>query len=750
VVIKWRTLIFVLLFFLICIKNSFSDVDDREYIMEETEFINTVQSSTKYTKSVLESAATISLVQPLELRFFYYPDLKTLLNFSPGLYVIDNGTYWSLGNRGIQIPGSINSRSLFLFDGYQINNYFSGYPLNIPSNYVHALEIVHGYSNVYFGSNSLLATINIIPSFRYYKDDYYKDTVFKTYSYFNFYDNKVNNNNGFMINKKIGNYYFTLSGDFVNYKGREIFFPEKKIINDFTLPNFGFVIDDRLFYSDRSYSSNFALYLYNEAEKFGYIDYQSRYHFPYYGYFYLINSPYSFGNDRNRFIFYERKFNLSPNSKIITKLSYYSYGIHKEAIYEPNFSNIILRYWGMAVDLLKNNIFSVENNFYYKFKKGELLMGLEWKRSSFSFNTYESLYSDLNPFDRNIVIEFVNGKRYFNLFSLYFHLDYYLKDDLILALGARYDDYSNMYKNFSQITSTGYIFQIKNVYAKPSVIPNIGIIKKIKDDKAIKLIYSQNIRFPFFNEVIENGTWSYYLAPNEDVSVFPERHRTLELIYYSEYKKRNVNSYFTFSVFSTKITNLINEYSALADTTGDASYDESVLVFKSYGNLESTGAFLDYVYQFSYRKFIRFSASYSNVRVTKGIPGIFEYLPNSPKLLLLAKYGQNITNNLSVAFELKYTSDVLVDDYRRLINSDGWAWLVSQGVFPEPEKKIKSYWLANLTLRYYIDQNKYFTLYVNNLFNTKYDYPLSIDLSRPMTRYPGYKRSIFLGLNWSF
>ncbi len=227
-VIKLRTLIFILSFFLICIKSSFSEIDDKEYIMEETEFINTVQSSTKYTKSVLESAATISLVQPLELRFFYYPDLKTLLNFSPGLYVIDNGTYWSLGNRGIQIPGSINSRSLFLFDGYQINNYFSGYPINIPSNYVHALEIVHGYSNVYFGSNSLLATINLIPSFKYYKDDYYKDTVFKTYSYFSFYDNKINNNNGFMINKKIGNYYFSLSWDFVNYKGREIFFPEKK------------------------------------------------------------------------------------------------------------------------------------------------------------------------------------------------------------------------------------------------------------------------------------------------------------------------------------------------------------------------------------------------------------------------------------------------------------------------------------------------------------------------------------------
>jgi len=708
------------------VKKNF---EDKEYIEQEVKFITTVESLTKYSQSILKSAATISVIQPLELKFFYYPDLKTLFNFTPGLYVVEDGSAWSIGNRGIQIPGSINSRSLVLLNGYRTNDYFLGYTMDYPSRFIQNIEVVHGYSNVYFGSNSLLATINIIPNYKYYKLDYFKNYNFNFYSFANFNENKVNTVNGFMFNKKIGNYYLSVGSEFFNYKGRKIFFEERQSY-------YGGNIDDSIntsFYKDRTWKYYEYLSLYNENRQIYFANYANRYNYPTGPGSFLMNSPLSYAMDKTRIFYYQEKFQLSSNSQLNSKIYYYKYSNDSELPYE-NFPFI-------NIDKSVTETISFENNLNIRLKKYELLLGLDVQKLKTKLRNFDANYS-LIPNERyNVSGYYSNVSENFYLYSLYFHLDYYLKDDLILALGGRYDNYSNMYKGRRYVFDSPLYgtneFIVENVNVSTYFIPKFAIIKVLSNDSAIKLIYSRNIRFPSLFEVDRNAYWNAYVT--EPLILFPEKHQTIELTYYKERISKNKKSYFTLSLFNTKINDLIYE-----DPTLNI-WGFTIIGYSSLADLQSIGAFLDYVYQVDDKSFFRFSTSYSNVRILNPIPTIFEYMPNSPKLITLIKYGYKFKNNLSLALEVKYTSDTLIDDTRRLITTG------LTPLFPVPDNfKIKPYVLSNLTINYFIDKNSYITLYINNLLNQKYYYPISYSINAPVTKYPAYKRNIYLGITYNF
>jgi outer membrane receptor protein involved in Fe transport len=705
--------------------------EDKEYIEQEVNFITTIESLTKYSQSILKSSATISVIQPLELKFFYYPDLKTLFNFSPGLYVVEDGQAWYLGNKGIQIPGSVNSRSLILLNGYRTNDYNFGYSTDYPVRFINSIEIVHGYSNVYFGSNSLLATINIIPNYKYYLSDYSKEQNFNFYSFVNFNEDKINTINGFMFNKKIGNYYLSVGADFFNYKGRKIFFNERQVV-------YGGSIDDPIntsFYKDRTWKYYEYLALYNENEQIYFANYANRYNYPTGPGGFEMNSPLSYGIDKTRLFYYQRKFQLSSNIQLNTKIYYNKYSNDGELPYE-----------GLsAINVDKNvaEVVSFENNLNIRSKKYDLLLGLDVQRILSKVRNFDANYSFIPSERYNISGFYSNVSNNFFVYSLYFHMDYYLKDDLILALGGRFDNYSNIYKDKRYFYDSPLFgtneFVIQNVNVSNYFIPKFGIIKVLPNNSSIKLIYSSNIRFPSFFEVYRNAYWNAYVT--EPLVIFPEKHRTIELVYYKEKLYKNKKSYFTFSLYDTKIKDLIYE-----DPTSTV-FGFTIIGYSSLANLKDVGVFMDYVYQVDDKSFFRFSASYSNVRISNFVQslGNLEYMPNSPKLITLVKYGYKFKNNLSIALEAKYTSQTLIDDPRRLITT-GFVPL-----FPVPDTfKIKPYVLANLTVNYFIDKNSYITLYVNNLFNENFYYPVSYSLNAPVTKYPGYKRNLYLGITYSF
>ncbi|MGC8815815.1 MAG: TonB-dependent receptor plug domain-containing protein [bacterium] len=652
-------------------------IDEEFFLKSEINFVNEIESLNKYSQSVLKSSASIIIIQPQELKYFFYPNIKRLLNFSPGIYIVEDGAYWYLGSKGIQIPGSYNSRALFLLNGLTLNEPLFGTPISIPTYLVNNIEIVFGFSNVYFGSNSLLATINIIPNYKNLDNQFYLST------FINFNDNKINTLNNFIFNKNLtkDNYLkLSIGASLLNYKGSKIFFKERQELS----------LDPIAYYIDNSYENYFYISLFTEDSEFYFNISQNKYHFPTGVYNTVFNTFETNSIDSYYNILYRKKIKIDTN-KIIS-INFYNQKFKEFGNYL--YDNLI-NY--LNIDNLKSNIFSLDTNINITKEKYNFLLGTEVRNLSFKLNNFDVNY-DIDKNNRYLLNEYLNIKRSsIFLFSIYTNIDYCLKDDLILSSSLRYDNYSNLYNNFKSI-----------------LVPKIGLIKLLENDSAIKLIYSSNYRAPSISETYYNDGG---ISTLDNLNLLPEKHNTLELIYYKEFNTLNQKGYLNISLYNMKISNLINN--VIINNINNISQ------FQNIGNIYSTGALLDYFKQNNNKNLIRFSISYSNARIKSNL---FEFLPNSPKLLILFKYGFNLNDNLLIGFETKYTSNVI----------------------SENNIKIKDYLLSNLTISYYLSKNNYFTINIENLFNTKYYNAISYPNNYPIYSFPSKKRNIYLGINYSF
>ena len=686
--IKYLLVLLVLLFILLTFsKFGFSidknnkELNNKELIEEEIflkselNFVNEIESLNKYSQSVLKSAASISIIQPQELKYFFYPHIKSLLNFSPGLYIVEDGAYWYLGNKGIQIPGSYNSRALFLFNGITLNEPLFGTSLDIPLYLVNNIEIVFGFSNVYFGSNSLLATINIVPNYKNLNNQFYFN------SFINFNDNKINTLNNFIfsktLTKKEDNYLkLSLGISLLNYKGSKVFFKEREELN----------LNSTAYYIDKSYQNYFYISLFSEDSELHFNSYENKYHFPTGAYNTVFNSFETNILDNYYNLLYRKRIKLDTNKTI--NLTFYN---QKYKEFGNYFYDDPINY--LNIDNLKSNLISLDINMNISKNKYKLLIGTELKNLSFKLNNF-----DVNYTNKNLINEYLNlEKKSIFLYSIYTNMDYSLEDDLILTTSLRYDNYSNLYNNFRDI-----------------LLPKIGLIKLIDENSAIKLIYSTNYRAPSISE-------SYYndggISTLNNLNLLPEKHNTLELIYYKEFNELNQKGYLNISLYNMKISNLINN--VIVDNINNVSQ------FQNIGSIHSTGILLDYFKQYNNKNLIRFSVSYSNAKIKADS---FNFLPNSPKLLALFKYGYNLKDNVQIGFETKYTSSVI----------------------SENNIKIKDYLLSNLTISYYLSKDNYFFINIENIFNTKYYNVISYANNFPIYSYPSKKRNMYLGVNYTF
>ncbi len=670
---------FIMLLSKLALANDNSNkelIDEELFLKSEVNFIDEIESLNKYSQSVLTSAGSISIIQPQELKYFYYPSIKRLLNFSPGLYIVEDGAYWYLGSKGIQLPGSYNSRALFLLNGLQLNEPIFGAPISFPTYFINNIEIVFGFSNVYFGSNSLLATINIIPNYKNLNNNFYINNSL------NLYENKINTLTNFIFNKTINkneNNYLNLSFgvSLLNYKGSKIFFKERQEL----------LLNPISYYIDKYYDNYFYISLFTDDSELYFNLYENKYHFPTGAYNTTFNS-FETNILRNYYNFlYRKKIKIDNNRTI--NISFYNQK-YKE------FGNYFYDTY-LNIDNLKSNIFSFDSNINISKEKYNFLFGAELRSISFKLNNFDVNY-DINKNNRYLLREYLNLERKsVFLYSIYTNLDYYIKDDLIVSSSLRYDNYSNLYNNFKSI-----------------LLPKIGVIKLIDNSSSLKLIYSSNYRAPSISETYYNDGG---ISTLNNLDLLPEKHNTFELIYYKEFKEINQKGYLNISFYNMKISDLINN--VIVDNINNVNQ------FQNIGSVYSNGVLIDYFKQFNNKNLIRFSLSYSDARIKSNL---FEFLPNSPKLLVLFKYGFNLNDNILVGFETKYTSNVI----------------------SENNIKIKDYILSNLNVSYYLSKNNYFIVNIENLFNTKSYNVISYPNNFPVYSYPLKKRNIYLGVNYSF
>ncbi len=126
-----------------------------------------IVTSTRNVKKLRDAPASAAIITASDIEEYGYRTLDEALRSVTGLYVTNDRNYTYLGVRGFLIPGDYSNRVLLLVDGYRVNDpaYHSptlGYLLPVPMEAVKQIEVVKGPGSALYGSDALLATINII------------------------------------------------------------------------------------------------------------------------------------------------------------------------------------------------------------------------------------------------------------------------------------------------------------------------------------------------------------------------------------------------------------------------------------------------------------------------------------------------------------------------------------------------------------------------------------------------------------
>lgn len=123
-------------------------------------------SASKRATKANETPASISVITAEDISDYGYRNLGELLQRVVGFYVSNDQNYEHLGVRGFSRPGDFNSRVLVLVDGHRVNDPIYdegpiGNHLPIDINDIQRVEVVRGPGSAVWGSNAVLAVINV-------------------------------------------------------------------------------------------------------------------------------------------------------------------------------------------------------------------------------------------------------------------------------------------------------------------------------------------------------------------------------------------------------------------------------------------------------------------------------------------------------------------------------------------------------------------------------------------------------------
>ena len=129
--------------------------------------IDTVYSASKHLQKVSEAPSSVTIITADEIRKYGYRTLAEVLRSVPGFYVNNDRNYDYLGVRGFRRPGDYDTRTLLLVDGHRFNENIGDSPvfgmqLVVDVDLIERVEIVRGPGSSLYGSNALLAVVNVI------------------------------------------------------------------------------------------------------------------------------------------------------------------------------------------------------------------------------------------------------------------------------------------------------------------------------------------------------------------------------------------------------------------------------------------------------------------------------------------------------------------------------------------------------------------------------------------------------------
>jgi len=126
-----------------------------------------VVGAAKREQSLGNVASAVTVVSADRIRRFGYRTIGEAVAAVAGTYLVDNRLSYSIGIRGLQIPGDFNTRILVLVDGASINEAWGafagvGFDAIVGIDEVARIEVIRGPVSSVYGTNAFFGIINIV------------------------------------------------------------------------------------------------------------------------------------------------------------------------------------------------------------------------------------------------------------------------------------------------------------------------------------------------------------------------------------------------------------------------------------------------------------------------------------------------------------------------------------------------------------------------------------------------------------
>lgn len=126
-----------------------------------------VVGAAKREQSLGSVASAVTVITGDRLRRFGYRTVGEAVAATAGVYLADNRLSYSIGIRGLQIPGDFNTRVLVLVDGATVNEAWGsfagvGFDAIVAVDDIARIEVIRGPVSSLYGTNAFFGIINIV------------------------------------------------------------------------------------------------------------------------------------------------------------------------------------------------------------------------------------------------------------------------------------------------------------------------------------------------------------------------------------------------------------------------------------------------------------------------------------------------------------------------------------------------------------------------------------------------------------
>jgi len=642
--------------------NASNELDNTEILLFDD--IPSVFSASKYEQKVTEAPARINIITSKEIERHGYRTLADILRSVPGFYTTYDRNFDYTGIRGFGVPGDYDTRILMVVDGHRINeNIYDSSNINqgfvVDMDLIERVEVVRGPASSLYGSSAFFGVINVITK---NGRDIQGTEVSVAGGSFESYQGRISYGEKFSNGLEI-----LLSGTYFDSKGQRLYYPEfddpatnngyAEDVDDETVPNL---------FTKLSHGGFTLTATYAEVEKV------------------VPTAPYDtvFNNSGTRAKEYRGYMDLSyqglldSGADINGRLFYDYYKYDGDRVYDysdagdlsdlQNFDDHARGgWWGGEMQITQN-----------LFDDHRFTMGAEYRKS---------INEDQDSFDAFDV--YLKSRSESHSFGVYLQDEYRIKDNLIVNLGLRYDDFDNADNTFN---------------------PRAALIWSPLENSTIKVLYGSAFRSPNPYELyFQDGDFTQKVSDSLESETIDSYELILE-------QRLNNSLNLIASIYKNEIDDLI---------TLDTDPADDLLVFINGGSATAVGTELELYGSWQDGWSGSLSYTYQDAEDNNG-----DWLVNSPRnMIKFDVIAPLMETELSAGLEVQYQSK------RKTIADD----------------ETSSFVVTNLTL-FNQDSVDGLQVAISayNLFDTTYSNPGSEEHTQDQIEQNG--RSFWLKLDYTF